>query len=212
MADLLASGAMAPIVPEGAAAAARASQRFRHEWLIWWLKPSCWRDDIVWENGGRMISTVCGTVSTSYVSAQRTLYTNHPPGQLWPRRRSLLRPRLRYELPTLENRLDLVPLLAPSFLAGDWEISVEGKQVYAGREAVRLRAARTEGSGPGLWEGVDEYEVLVDGHQGILLRVGGIVDGEEAGSFAARAVRFDDGIPDDVFAFSPPRGTKVVFV
>jgi len=212
MAGLLASGAMAPIGPEGAAPVAGVSQRLRHEWLIWWRKPSCWRDDIVWENGGRMISIVCGTLSASYVSALRTLYTNQRPVRLWPRLRPLLRPQLRYELPTVENRMELVPLVAPSFLAGEWELSVVGKQVYVGREAVRIRAARTDGSGPGLWDGVDEYEVLVDGRHGVLLRVAGIVDGEEAGSFAAGAVRFDLDIPDDVFTFTPPRHTKVVCV
>jgi hypothetical protein len=212
MAGLVASGAMAAIVPEGVAAAAGASQRFRHDWLIWWRKPSCWRDDIVWENGGRMISIVCGTLSASYVSALRTLYTNQRPTRQWPRLRSLIQPRIRYELPTLENRMELVPLVARSFLAGNWELSVVGKQVYVGREAVRLLAARTDGSGPGLWDGVDEYEVLVDVRHGALLRVAGIVDGEEAGSFAAGAVRFDHGIPDDVFTFAPPPRTKVVCV
>ncbi|HZG44440.1 MAG TPA: hypothetical protein VEY93_15925 [Longimicrobium sp.] len=77
---------------------------------------------------------------------------------------------------------------------------------------MRLQAARTGGSGPGLWEGVDEYEVLADERHGVLLRVSGIVDGEEAGSFSVRAVRFGHGIPDDVFTFAPPRRTKIVCV
>jgi hypothetical protein len=107
----------------------------------------------------------------------------------------------------------MIPLLDPSPLASGWELTLLDDCAHAGRNTLRVRA-RWMGAEPRplLWEGVNEYEILVDRERGVLLRYAGIVDGEEAGVFSVCSVRFDEAIPDEVFSFEPPEGTRIVLV
>jgi hypothetical protein len=211
---LVQSGAIARLEAPGSPPGTRESdQRFRHEWRLWWRKPSCWRDDIVWENGATAISLVCGASSSSYISLLHTLYTNRRPERLLTRLGSLLGTPQHYQLPTVENRLQQTPLVDPSFFASGWELTVQDDPMHAGRSALRVLATRRGAkSRLALWDYVDQYEILVDAERGVLSRYAGIVDGEEAGVFSVRAVHFDEPIADEVFSYQPPKGTRIARV
>jgi len=179
---------------------------FRHGWRVWWRKPHDWRDDIVWEGGATAVSIVRATSASSFVSSQRTLYTNAaPPG-------ATARPGA-WQLPTLASQLSMIPLLEPSAFASGWEIGAPRVATFGGR-AVLASTARWPGGGvaPGPWQGVDRYDLLVDVERGVLLRCAGIVDGVEAGVFTARAVVFDEPVGEEVFAWRPSEGTRIVAV
>jgi outer membrane lipoprotein-sorting protein len=184
----------------------------RYEWRVWWRKPSCWRDDLVWETGTAGKTIVCDGASSMYVPQTRTQYTTRRPVGLLADLRSLLAPRRRFQLATVEERLEQIPLVDASYLAGGWELAVLDERMHAGRNAVRVRATRIgAASRLGVWNYIDQYEILVDAERGILLRYAGIVDGEEAGVMSVRSVRFDEPIPDEVFSDEPPKGTKIIW-
>lgn len=64
---------------------------------------------------------------------------------------------------------------------------------------------------PSFWEGVDQYDLLVDKERGILLYCAGMIDGEKANVFSVLSVRFDETISDDIFLHQPPGGTRIVW-
>jgi hypothetical protein len=188
------------------------NQHFRHESRVWWRKLGCWRDDIVWEDGATAISIVCGAISSYHASLLNTLTTNRRPEGFFPRLRSLLSTPSHQVLPSVEDRLRQIPLIEPSFLARGWDLTILGDRRHAGRDTLRVKATRImEDSRPALWASVAEYEVLIDQERGVLLRYAGIVDGEDAGVLSVRSVRFDEPIPDDVFSYHPPEGTRTVW-
>ncbi|MGH8437386.1 MAG: hypothetical protein ACRERX_23660 [Pseudomonas sp.] len=184
----------------------------RHECRAWWRRPCNWRDERRWDGGALAISVSDGATASAYVSSLHTLYTNQRTQRLVTRIRSLLQPQMGYQLPTVENRLQNIPLLDPSFLAS-WELATLGELKYLDRSCFRIGAVRTNATpGPVPWHWVDEYEVLVDQEVGVLLRYAGIVDGEQAASLSVRSVHFNDPIPDEVFSYEPPEGTKTIWV
>jgi hypothetical protein len=195
----------------------------RHSWRAWWRKPSHWRDDYQlgdeWgDRGGNVVQLAVGASSSVYVPMLRTLYTNQRPDGLVARLKHAVGPRNYFRLPTVTNRLRETCLVDPSFLADGWELSILGDRTHAGRSAVRARAQRLSaaseegGERLGYWDYIKDYEILVDRERGILLRYAGIVDGEEAGVLSVRSVRFDEPIPDEIFAYEPPEGTRVAWV
>jgi outer membrane lipoprotein-sorting protein len=112
----------------------------------------------------------------------------------------------------VEKQLQQISLIDPSFLASGWNLTVLNDRRHAGRDTIQVRATRLSSSaGDALWEYVDEYEVSIDQERGVILRYAGIVDGEEAGVFSVRSVRFDEAIPDEIFSYEPPDGTKTVW-
>ncbi|HEX6746494.1 MAG TPA: hypothetical protein VF092_04200 [Longimicrobium sp.] len=209
-----ASGAVVRFeAPPGAARPRSRDGRFRYEGRAWWRRPSCWRDDVIRENGATTVNVVCGADVSAFHSAPPTLLTNRRSGQQIPRLRSLLGPRPGVALPTIEGRLRTVTLVDPAFLASGWELSVLGERTHAGRETIHVQATRLDlESGAVPWEGVNRYELLVDRQRGVLLRCAGIVDGVEAGILSVRSVVFDEPIPDEVFSCPAPKGTRVVWV
>ncbi len=211
-ARLLAMGALARLEAPDPQPGVGEDRRFRHEWRAWWRKPACWRDDIVWQNGATAVSIVCDAAASSFISPRRTLYTSERPHGTLARLRAALGPRADHHVPRLEDRLQQVPLVEPSFLATGWQLAALGEDRHAGRAVVRVRATRLDTtSRPALWDYVQEYDLLVDRERGVLLRYAGLVDGKEAGVMSVRSVRFDEPIPDDVFRYHPPKGTKVVW-
>ncbi len=189
----------------------RENPQSGYEWRVWWRKPSCWRDDIIWETGATAVSIVCHALSSTYVSPLGSLYTNQQSTSPFARLSSLFGMRGDYTLPTVANRLEPIPLIDPSFFAQGWALTMLDQVSYADRTALRLTAARVDAIYPPcLWEGVDDYELLVDRERGILLRCAGMIDGEAANVFSVRSVRFDEPISDDIFSHQPPAGTKLI--
>jgi hypothetical protein len=210
--ELLASGAIVRLRPQESKIGHRAQdQSYRHNWRLWWRKPSCWRDDVIWDNGAIAVNVICGDLASAYISPLRTVYTNLRPAELFARLRNTFTFRVKHRVPTLANRLQQVPLVDPSFLVDGWALTVLGERNHAGRKALSIRAIRLdEGVRPEVWDFVEEYHVLADLERGVLLRYAGIVAGREAGVFSVRSVCFDEPVTDEVFTYKPPAGTRIL--
>jgi len=177
-----------------------SQDRIHHTWKVWWRRPDCWRDDITWDTGDSAVSIVCGATSVSYLSALDTRRGARQPHLFMRRLRAVLgRHALRHE-PTLQQRLEQMPLAQARGLTQGWSLTTLGEREHAGRRTLRVRAVRGTGAMRfGLWDYVNEYIVDVDEERGVLLRCAAIVDGKEAAVLGARSVTFDEPIPDAVF-------------
>jgi hypothetical protein len=121
------------------------------------------------------------------------------------------------ELPTIENRLGIIPLFRPPLPQSDWSFATDADdEVYLGRTVRHVRAKRREGwsrsqltADSSGWPGIDEYECVVDDELRILLRLVGIVDGRHVTSIAAEEVRVNGDLPDDIFSFAPRSGARI---
>lgn len=206
--ERLRSGASSPLRVKGEAQGVREGERVVHDWRAWWRRPSCWRDDFVRPDGCRVVSVACGESALLYVSRLSTLYTRGNPRKT-PLRSLLPRRQPDFPPPTVADRLAHTPPLLPWFGGEGWKLTELGECTFAGRSGVRVRAIRLDPDAlEGFWEYVDHYEVIVDQERGVLLRSAALVDGEEAGTFSIQSVRFDEPIPDDVFSYEPPEGTR----
>ncbi len=207
----LREGSAAPLRAAGEHEVNEDGGRVSHPWRVWWRRPSCWRDDLVAPDGGTVVSIACGETALSYVSRLSTVYMGGQPsrasrGSIFRRNR-----KMDFPAPTVADRLAHVPPLLPWFGQDGWEITEMGECTLAGRDGVRLRAIRLDPAAPeGFWEYVDHYEVVVDQERGVVLRCAALVGGEEAGTFSIQFMRFHEPIPDQVFAFEPPEGTRIV--
>jgi len=188
-----------------------ADAPLRHEWNVWWRRPDCWRDDIVWATDQIAVCIVRGAASSFYLSSSGTLRMNTgSPGTI-ERLRSMIQTRQPGYLPSIDDRLSQMPLVRPAPLANGWELSELGEREYAGRTAIAVHATRLGQSSPfGLWSYINEYDLLVDRERGVLLRCAGMVGRAEAGVLAVRYMTFDEPVSDEIFAFEPPPGTRTL--
>jgi hypothetical protein len=179
-------------------------------WRTWWAPPEHWRDDLTWPNGQTTVIIVRPDATLAYVSMQRTLYTSEP-RPLGSRNR--VQPAGGMHLPTIAERLAEFPLIRPHFPMSEWEITTLNSELYRGRAAQRVRVTRRPGSAAtsGYWPGVDEYEYLVDDALRILVRFTGLEGGVPIATISADAVRADAPLPNEVFAFTPPVGTRIIY-
>ena len=176
-------------------------QRFRHDWRVWWRRPDCWRDDIIWDTGHSAVSIVCGGASSSHVSA---LDPRHMPSKapsfLARLGRRFTRQEFSYE-PTLAERLSQMPLVQPQGLMHGWSLATRDSVEHIGRAALRVRATRGPDAAQfGMWDYVDVYDVDIDQERGVLLRCAAIIGGSEASVLTVRSVRFDEPISAEPFA------------
>lgn len=210
---LQAQGALARLTgPDESIEHANAHTLISHDWRVWWRKPGYWRDDMIWNTGSAVINIVGDSNAFVYVSDVRTLATTQRPGML-ARWRSMFTRSLLRAVPGLEDRVREFPLLDPwQFLRG-CELGLEGAVEVAARDGFRVvaRCGRSEAVHR-VWQGVHEYEVVVDATHGILLRCAGLVEGLEAVVVSVRSVEFDGVIPDEAFTYVPPPGTRIVWV
>lgn len=215
-AERVASGSIARLAPPRANVTAAADGGWaRHDARVWWRKPSCWRDETMWENGATIVCTACGEAASWYMSALRTMRTNQTRKTLRHRVQSRLGrrggPRVpEFSLPTVARQLAQTPLVDPSRFARGWDLTRSGEDRHAGRDALRVSAARRGADAAGVWEHVDRYELLVDRERGVLLRCAGLVDGAEARVYSVRSARFDEPIADAIFSYQPPDGTTIL--
>ena len=108
-------------------------------------------------------------------------------------------------------------------IPGAFNLEVAATDDVVGRACVAVRArpvvVNETPPGPGfhpLLQGADEVRLTVDAERGVVLRVEALLDGVVFYRNAMTAVRFDEDLPDEVFAFpvadeptpagGPPRG------
>jgi hypothetical protein len=106
------------------------------------------------------------------------------------------------------------PLLTDEICAISYELrsldlTVKGKVMWAGREAVRLRGVPREEWDWG-WDpdtlswGADEYEAVVDAERGVLLRCASRLGGEDFDALELEEIHFDEQFPEETFASREP--------
>ena len=154
-----------------------------------------------------------------YVAGERTLYTSEPVSNdgRW---EVVPAPLGIIELPTLENRFELFPLIRPPLPESAWQFATvaEGEE-YDGRVIRRVHVTRRVGEPisverphPGYMPHVNEYECIVDDERQIILRFSAISEGVPIAVGAADEVRIDSPLPPDLFDFAPPAGTRLIHV
>jgi hypothetical protein len=213
------AGGAAPSSVRTYAAGDAADAWGRYSWHVWWAPPSRWRGDLTWPAGATDVSVVRDGAALVYLPVQQLMYTSEPVARD-PRWDVVRTPTGIFELPTVANRHAVFPLLHPPLPASEWDFATVAHEVaYGGRVTRRVRATRRAGApaakgleASGIWPGVDEYECLVDDALQILLRVTGIADSVPVATISVDHVRVDALFPDDVFAFVPPPGTRIVHV
>ena len=103
-------------------------------------------------------------------------------------------------------------LFGPHKLLGEVTLELLERRMHVERNVIHVRALPRE-SGERmhrhLWEGADDYEVLVDADCGVLLRIVARIGGREFAGEEATSVTFDGPLTEDVFAFTPPPGARV---
>jgi hypothetical protein len=210
-------GASKRVVIYGPSGEAHADAWVRYQWTVWWERPALWRDDLTWANRETTVIIVRPDAALAYVSMQRTLYTSERPDATDKRPR--VSPAAGMQLPTLDQRLIEFPLIRPRLPASDWQLTLIGQELYLGRAARRVRATRRVDSvrtwdprQSGFWEGVDEYECVIDDELQISLSVTGSVDGVAVATISVEQVNVDSPLPASAFHFSPPAGTRVAHI
>jgi hypothetical protein len=108
--------------------------------------------------------------------------------------------------PKLEDQLDGVQLLDPSFLLTSHDLQPIANVSHAEREAVQVRAIYQKGKNrlheAFFWATADTLDLLVDREYGILLRYAALFNGREYAVSSVEQVTFDEPIPESVFEFS----------
>jgi hypothetical protein len=187
-----------------------------YKWHVWWALPALWRDDLTSSNGDTAVTIVRPDVALNYVSTNQILCTSERLGAGDKRPRVSAPTGMR--LPTIDERLNEFPLIRHRLPDSDWQLEAVGHEAYLERSGRRVRAIRRPHSGPwqfgvsGFWEGVDEYECVMDEDLQILLSVTAIVDGVSAATVSVEQIGVDVAIPASTFDFSPPAGTRIAHV
>ena len=203
-------------------ATARASVRtwrFDKEFLKRFMatNPDHFREERI-GNDGRVtgISAYHGDTWWHFALNQNYVNTNAPPVPISdPARVSVyhhpMQPgEARYAAMDGEYAITAEPVLNPSFLLHALWLEPVDRTTFAGRPAIRVSAKRNRNNGElRMWEAADEFELLVDAERGTLLRLGACCGGEEFDGHEVTEIEFDAPIPDDVFTFIPPSGTRV---
>jgi hypothetical protein len=188
-------------------------------WRVWWTPPDRYRDELSRPGFPTDIAIVRERVRMIYLAGERTLYTNQPvpndrPWEIGPA------PIGIFELPTLDNRFELFPLIHPPLPETAWQFeTLSTEEKYDGRVTRRVRVTRRASSlasverpHPGYMPLVDEYECIVDDEHGLILRFSAISDGVPIAIVAADDVLVDRPLPPDIFDFIPPPGSRLIHV
>jgi outer membrane lipoprotein-sorting protein len=192
-------------------------QRFTNS-RIWYRKPNCWRLEIVSSTNGTDVQIVCNQESSYYLSWLRTLTTTRRPAvsadEFTSAFTDVLVPDSIFvpDRRTAEELVRDTVLLSPPFGDDGWDIQAMGQTMHHGKDALLMKAKWIgEGQAPTKWKSVDDYRLIVDSERGVLLRCEGIVDDQPAVVVDASAIEFDLPIPDSIFSFEPPPGTRIVW-
>lgn len=181
-------------------------------WRIWWRKPGCWRDDLIHGSGGTSVGIVCNGELSHYMSWLGKLHTTRPPVRALDRLKSSLFPSDLIDRRTADERANDIPLLSGSFAATGWELQLIGDRTHCGRKGLLFHARwRDSNRPPTPWGWIDEYRAIVDLERGTLLNCEGIINDQPAIVMSVSSIEFDAPIPDSVFQFEPPAGTRTIW-
>lgn len=191
----------------------------RYTWKVWWAPPSHYRDELSIPGVPTDVAVVRRNEGMLYLAGSRTLYTNGPlPND--DRLEIIPPPPGAFEVPTLENRFQLFPLIQPPLPSSAWQFAtVAERELFGGRVTRRVRVTRRSGANapgerlhPGYMPLVDEYECIVDDERRIILRFSAISSDRPIAVVVADDVRVDSTFPPDIFEFTPPDGARIARV
>lgn len=156
----------------------------RFDRRLWWRKPGCWRDEN--QGSGYTLGTIL---------CDGRAFSLDPHTQRWQPSTSNV---------VLQDRLDDMPLLDPSFLLTSHDLRPLAETVHAGREAVQVQAIYRKGKSriyePVFWTTADEYALLVDKERGVLLRYAAKLNGQEVAVATVDHIEFDEPVANSVFS------------
>lgn len=178
----------------------KQGERYYHR--LWWQKPDCWRDETrKGMDGHRGITVYCNGNWWVFSSGINTLHTNVMPEKTLSHIKITIFPE--EEVPKLEDRINNIPSVDPSFLLLSHSLHPVSETIYQGRPAIQVRAVYQKGQDyipeGFFWSCADEYNLLVDQEYGILLRYSAILNGQEFAVSAVDQVIFDEPIPHEIF-------------
>lgn len=167
-----------------------------------------WRMETELPDGGTRILASAG---------RRRLPTGGPPdsGLVWEERAGG-GPRgedPRWLSPAFDHYWTFYPLRTDeicgiSYELAGFDLRVEGRMSWAGREAVRLvgvpPVVEQEWDPDPLWWGADGYDLLVDVERGVILRCANRLGGEDFAALEVEEVFFDERFDRDVFTSRRP--------
>jgi hypothetical protein len=185
---------------------------------LWWQKPASWHyeEDLLAEN-----TTILKIISEdrfwSFGSTSNKVYSNVAPEAAQKTIRIRGRKKLpKEQFPSLDEEVNDVPIVDPSFLLATHQLTPIEETSYLGREAIKVRGVsrkvRKLPWEPFFWTIADEYVFLVDKERGILLFYSAIMSDQEIAISSVEQVTFDEPIPPDVFIFTPPDNALVEIV
>lgn len=185
---------------------------------LWWQKPASWHyeEGLLAEN-----TTILKIISEdrfwSFGSASNKVYSNvAPEAAQKPFRIRRRKKRLREQFPSIDEEVNDVPIVDPSFLLATHQLTSIEETSYLGREAIKVRGVSRKGRNlpwePFFWTIADVYVFLVDKERGILLFYSAIMNDQEIAISSVEQVAFDEPIPPDVFTFTPPDNALVEIV
>ncbi|MFC1464753.1 MAG: hypothetical protein ACFLMY_07890 [Candidatus Brachytrichaceae bacterium NZ_4S206] len=185
-------------------------------WRIWFQKPTFWRSEYQPEGRQDAILRIRdGQHWWLFDPARNHAVTNVRPSGGGFHIRESHESASAYAI-RMEDVLNDVPLLDPSFLLASHDLRVIGDDIHAGRQAIRVQAffrtGKQVGCDPLFWSTADDYELLVDKERGILLRYAARLKGKAFAIASVEEVVYDLTIPQHVFTFTPPPDASVEIV
>jgi len=180
-------------------------------WRVWWQKPSYWRDEYEIIGHGRIIRVIRGDKKWIFDSIRDVMHTNVAPlqGSKYAKKRDA-------HLQSIEDMLNEIGIISPSFLLSSHELQIKGEIRYLDREAIRIRAIYIRGRGicqdEFFWSIADEYEIVVDKERGILLYYAARFKDQKIAEASVKEVAFDEPLSEELFSITVEPSTRVYFV
>lgn len=165
---------------------------------VWWKKPACWRDEIGTKS--KIITIICNGIQSTFTLESDALDVITESSS---EEHSQMRELYSSTPPNIEDRLDDISLLDPSFLLASHTLSPLQEMAYLGRDVIKVRATHRKGRsriyGSLFWGIADEYEILIDKEHGILLRYAAKLAEQEFAVASVKYIIFDKSLPEHVF-------------
>lgn len=180
-------------------------------WRVWWQKPSCWRDEYEIIGHGRIIRVIRGDKKWIFDSMRGVVYTNVAPlqGSGYAKKKDA-------HLQSIEDMLNEIAIISPSFLISSHELQIEDEIRYLDREAIRVHAIYIRGKticqDKFFWSIADEYEIVVDKERGILLYYAAKFRDQKIAEASVKEVAFDESLSEELFSITVEPSIRVYLV